>query len=179
MPVIRGEMRGAKIPDAERNAMLQKLKSELAGIESAGGRPVWDLPLFFEIPLQRLDGSSDRIDVIVVWNSFQPIPFEDRAMLILEAYEDRASRIAQTIGVTCDEAMEQTLLPYRIMHHEQPGAVTASEISQAMLAEGGFEYGGRVELLLPTRQMAEKVQARLYERLPKGAWYIGEIVRYD
>jgi hypothetical protein len=177
MPVIRGQVRGPSLTDDQRNALLQKLENELAGSSSSSGLAMWDNPLIFEIPLERLDGTLDRIDVIVVWDAFRNLRSEERTGLILEAYGDRESSISQALGVTHDEMMDQALLPYRMMHMEHPGEVDLHVINNAMLDEGGFMIGNRAELLLPTRRMAEAALARLNERVPNGRWAIGELVR--
>lgn len=177
MPVIRGQARGPSLSDDQRNALLQKLGNELAGKSSTTGRAVFDTPLIFEIPLERLDGTLDRIDVLVVWDAFRSLRSEERTGLILDAYGNREDSISQAVGVTHDEMMDQALLPYRMMHIERPGEVDPNEINNAMLDEGGFMIGGNAELLLPTRRMAEAAQERLYERVPNGRWAIGEMVR--
>ena len=40
---------------------------------------------------------------------------EDRTRLILDAYGDDQEKIAQALGVTYEEAIEQQLLPYTIV----------------------------------------------------------------
>ena|ERR1017187_5564581 len=177
MPVIRGQARGPSVTEDQRKVLLEKLENELAGKSPPSGQSVYEIPLIFEIPLERLDGSLDRIDVLVVWDAFRHLRSEERTGLILEAYGDREGSISQALGVTHDEMMDQALLPYRMMHMERPGEVDPNEINNAMLDEGGFMIGNRAELLLPTRRMAEAAKARLDERVPNGRWAIGEMAR--
>jgi hypothetical protein len=158
--------------------MLAKLANELAGKSFPNAKAVWEVPLIFEIPLERLDGSADRFDVLVVWDAFKNLRPDERTVLILEAYGARAEIVSQSIGVTHGEMMDQGLLPYRMMHRDRPGEADPGEITRAMLDEGGFLIGDEPELLLPTRKMAEAAQARLYERIPKGAWALGELITY-
>jgi hypothetical protein len=176
MPVVRGPVKGPSVAAEARKSMLEKLENELAGKPHAKGKTMWEVPLIFEIPLERLDGTSDRIDVLVVWNEFGIMRPQERSVLILEAYGDRADVVSQATGVNHDEMMEQGLLPYRMMHMERPDDADPAEINQAMLDEGGFLIGDRAELLLPTRKMAEAAAARLNERVPKGRWAVGELM---
>jgi hypothetical protein len=176
MPVIRGPVKGPALAHDKRMELLERFVNELSGNPSPSDKIVWESPLIFEIPLERLDGTSDHIDVLVVWDAFRDLRSEERSTLILDAYKDRADNIVQALGVTHDEMMEQCVLPYRMMHMERPGEVDLSELNNAMLHEGGFQIGNRVELLLPTRRMAEAALGHLYERVPKGAWAIGEFV---
>ncbi len=176
MPVIKGPVKGPSLTDERRKDLLQKLEKELAGNSSASDKVVWEVPLIFEIPLDRLDGTSDRMDVLVVWDAFQDIRSEERSALILDAYHDRAEKIVQALGVTRVEAGEQNLLPYEIRQTADAGSEGAAN---AMVAEGGIQIGSRVKLYLPTRKMAEAALSRLYERVPKGGWAIGEVMSYQ
>jgi hypothetical protein len=176
MPVIRGQARGTVLADDRRKELLQKLRDELATESSSNGQSACDTPLIFEIPLERLDGSSDRMDVLVVWDAFKDIRSEDRTALILDAYQDQAAKIAQALGVTESEAWEQDLLPYSVRSTAPRGVLDSAEMIEVMLKEGGIKIGDHVELSFPTRAMAQSAMVRLYERLPKGAWGIAEAV---
>jgi hypothetical protein len=167
MPVIRGQSRATALTADHRNALLERLKSELAGKATPDG------PLIFEIPLEY----SDSIDILVVWQAFEGIRSEDRSGLILEAYNEQQGRIAQALGVTYEEAMEQQLLPYAVVPMVRPGDGDPAELREAMLAEGGIRRPGeRVDLRFPTMAMAQAAQQRLCERLPGGYWSISQTI---
>jgi hypothetical protein len=173
MPVIRGPVRGPSLTDEKRAELIDKLEKELAGNSASTDKVVWDVPLIFEIPLERLDGSSDRMDVLVVWDAFEGLRSEERSALILDAYHEQAEKIVQALGATRMEATEEHLVPYQI---RQMGEADPGEAAKAMLAEGGFKIGNKIVLRLPTRKMAEAALGRLYERLPKGNWVIAESI---
>lgn len=175
MPVIRGQVRGRNLTEAQRNSMLEKLHNELFG-KPLRGKNASENPLIFEIPLERLDGTADRIDVLVVWDAFRDVRSDERTALILDAYGGQAEKVAQAMGATLDEAMEQGLLPYRIVHIQWPDEFDSAEMNGALLDEGAFELGGHLELYLPTRKMAEAALVHLNQRVPNGRWGIGEYV---
>jgi hypothetical protein len=174
MPVIRGPVRASTLTKEKRDEMFAILQGELAGAAPSNGKAVWEAPLIFEIPLERLDGPSDRIDVIVVWNAFEDIRSEERSALILDAYGDRADMIVQALGATREEAMEQYLLPYRILPMEQRADLDSTESGKAMLDEGGFLIGNRVLLYYPNRKMADVAIERLFKKAPNARWALGE-----
>ena len=176
MPVIRGPVKGPSLTDDQRKGLLARLENELSGKSSASEKTVWEVPLIFEMPLDRLDGPPDRMDVLVVWDALEGLRSEERSALILDAYHDQADKIIQALGVTREEAMDQCVLPYRMMHLDRPGEVDQDAITKAMLDEGGFLVGDRAELLLPTRRIAEAALDRLNNRIPEGRWAIGEFV---
>jgi hypothetical protein len=135
-------------------------------------QPTTGGPCIFEIPL----AGSDRIDVMVVWDKFDRIRSEDRTNLILEAYGGQTENIAQALGVTMREALQQNLLPYQITPLARQGDVNKADLEVAMLAEGGMRGpNGIVELRLPDVAIAEEALRRLNEKVPKGYWSISEV----
>jgi hypothetical protein len=176
MPLIRSPKIELSLTDEKRKELLQQLENELAGKPSSG-KSAWEIPLVFEMLLERLNGPSDRMDVLVVWDAFRDIRSEERTDLISDAYHERADLIVQALGATPAEALDQCLLPYHVMHMDRPGETDPDEMRKALLDEGAFQLGQRLELYLPTRKMAEAAQARLNERVPNGRWAIGEMVR--
>ena len=163
MPVIRGDVARTAVSPERRNSLLQVLSGELSGEGRPGG------PVIFEIPLDE----SGRIDVLVVWQEFQGLRSEDRSSLIEDAYGSRQGNIAQALGVTFQEAIEQHLLPYAVVPMVRQGEVDAAELRAVMLAEGGFpEPQNKVNLRFPTMAMAETVHRRLCDKLPRGYWSI-------
>jgi hypothetical protein len=168
MPVIRGESKKSILTEPLRKELLEQLRNELSGKRAGGG------PLIFEIPLEQ----TDRIDVLVVWDAFEDLRSEERAKLILDSYGDDALRIAQILGVTYQEALDEHLLPYVVRPQARQGRAVAADIRQAMLDEGGIALpGGKVDLRFPTAAMAEAAHARLYKRLPKSSWSIAQTAK--
>ncbi len=143
------------------------MANELAGRHAEKG------PVVFEIPLN----DSDRIDVLVVWHEFPEIRSEDRTSLILEAYQNRPDNIADALGVTYDEAMDQHLLPYAVVPMTRRGEGDKQQERKAMLQEGGIALPqGKVDLRFPTMAMAETARRHLCDRLPQGYWSISQSV---
>lgn len=162
MPVIKGQPRVKTLDEGRRNALITRLGLELANKGDVDG------PTIFEIPLDQ----SDRMDVLVVWHEFHDLRAEDRTGLIMQAYGGNAERIAQALGVTQAEAVEQGLLPYRVVAVTQSHGSAADELKKAMLGEGGFLTGGDVDLRLPTQTMAIEAIERLSARIPGMGWRI-------
>src|SRR5260221_3613502 len=102
MPVIRGEPAAKAITPEQQKNLVDQLKKELSGQVIQNGLVI------FEIPLEQ----SDKIDVLVVWDAWEPFRSEDRSTIILEAYAKQKRDIAQALGVTYREALEQQVLPY-------------------------------------------------------------------
>lgn len=154
MPVIRADSTMRAVPTVLRKALLEQLANERAGKPQPNG------PLIFEIPLEQ----SDKIDVLAVWQAFSSLRAEDCTGLIMEVYKDQEARIAQALGVTYNEAMEQNLLPYAVVPMAQPDDVDPAELRKAMLAEGASASSdGKVELRFPSMLMAKTAHRRLCE----------------
>ncbi|MBI2804950.1 MAG: hypothetical protein HYX68_08215 [Planctomycetes bacterium] len=168
MPVIRGEMKWTVLTNNQRKALLKSLVSELAGKSSPNG------PVIYEIPLEL----SDRVDILVVWDEFRELRSEDRTTLILDAYKDRKAKIAQALGVTREEALQQYLLLYEVkpISHSGFAGVDMGKVRKAMLEEGGFPLGeDRIALRFPTQAMAEEASHRLMQQVPQVTWYIEQV----
>jgi hypothetical protein len=165
MPVIRGTSTATVLTADRRNALFEELAQELSGQRVKNG------PLIFEIPLEQ----SNRMDVLVVWEAFEGILSEERTGLILEVYKDQKGKIAQALGVTYGEALEQHLLPYSVVPMTRRGKADPNELRQAMLDEGAVSTADeKVDLRFPTMAMAESAHQRLCERLPQGYWSIAQ-----
>ena len=176
MPVIRGPIKKPTLSDGERRVLLERLESELAGKKPVSGNVAWEIPLIFEIPLERLDGPSDRMDVFVVWDSFQNLRSDERTALILEAYHDRADQIVQALGVTRQEASDQCLLPYDVTSLILDDDIDTNEVNQAKLEEGGFSVSqDKVVLRFPTRSMAEAAARRLLAKFRGINWNVEQL----
>ncbi len=167
MPVIRGERTEPSFPPAARDALLERLRRELAGERSEGG------PFIFQIPLPQ----SDRDDVLVVWDEWESVRSEDRTEIILEAYGPQQDSIAQALGVTYQEAVEQHLLPYGVSPMARRDEIEPHKLRQAMTEAGAFVLpDGAVDLRFPTRSMAEAAHRKLCKEMPGGYWTIAEAV---
>ena len=103
MPVFR--VAATKVSAAVRKSLLQKLKQERQNPSASGE------PMVFEIPVEE----PDRIEVLVVWQEWENVPSAERTSVILDAYKDQRDKLAQAVGVTYEEAMQQQLLPYSIV----------------------------------------------------------------
>jgi hypothetical protein len=169
MPVIRGQARVSANTAEQRQKVAQQLAEELAGEHTPSG------PVIFEIPFEQ----QDRIDVLVVWDAWNPFTTTDRSNMILDAYKDSKVQIAQALGVTYNEAIEQQILPYAVVPMTRPGEINEEEMKKAMLAEGGFELtNGKVDLRFPAMSLAEQAHKRLADALPRGYWSIAQTVGY-
>jgi hypothetical protein len=163
MPVIRGQPQVSAVTVEQRQEVAQQLARELAGERTLSG------PVIFEIPI----GQKSLIDVLVVWNAWEPFNSTDRSEMILDAYKPLKFQIAQPLGVTYHEAIEQQVLPYAVVPMIRRGEIGEEDVKNAMLAEGGFVLeNGRVDLRFPTMPLAEQAHKRLTDALPKGYWSI-------
>jgi hypothetical protein len=165
MPVIRLTPTASAFRREQRQALLDQLSRELAGQATEKG------PVVFEIPLDQID----KMDVLVVWEAWKDVPSEIRSDVILEAYKDKKDAISQALGVTHQEANDQTLLPYAVLPMARRGEVDPETLKAAMLKQGGFTLeGGKVDLRFPTRTMAQEAHRRLCDEVPKGYWSMVE-----
>lgn len=169
MPVIRGRAPESVVTVEQRQDVAERLARELAGEQTPKG------PVIFEIPLER----HDRIDVLVVWDAWKPFESEDRSKMILDAYKDSRSQVAQALGVTYEEAIEQQVLPYAVVPMIRPEELDEQDVKNVMRAQGGFELeNGKVDLRFPTMSLAEEAHRRLADSMPKGYWSIVQTVGY-
>lgn len=169
MPVIRGEAQPSAVTAEQRQKVAEQLAKELAGEQTPDG------PVIFEFPFEQ----ADRIDVLVVWDAWKRFPSTDRSDLILEAYQGSNVQIAQALGVTYQEAIEQQVLPYAVVPMIRQGDIDEETVRNAMLAEGGFALeSGNVDLRFPTMSLAQQAHKRLTDKMPKEYWSIFETVGY-
>jgi hypothetical protein len=167
MPVFRVEATASVITAEQRGRVIDQFTRELSGETTPDG------PVIFEIPFER----SDKFDVLVVWDAWGPFSSEDRSSIILGAYKEQRAKIAQALGVTFQEAIEQQLLPYAVIPMVRPGEVDPEELKKTMVAEGGRTLASsKVDLRFPTMALAEQAHRRLSDKLPKGYWSIVQTV---
>jgi hypothetical protein len=167
MPVIRGQIKPLPILDEQRKQVAEQLTKELSGERTENG------PVIFEIPFK----DQVRVDVLVVWNAWEPFTSSDRSDIILNAYKEdpknASIQIAQALGVTHKEAIEQQILPYAVMPIARGSDIGAEDVKKAMVDEGGFKLdNGNIDLRFPTMSLAEEAHKRLVDKLPKGYWSI-------
>jgi hypothetical protein len=154
-------------PDV-RESLLTELRNEIQGPGTMDG------PIVFEI-----SESQDMISVIVVWKRWKEVArSEDRSDIILDACKDNPQRIAQALGVTYDEALQEQLLPYAVVsqfEHDKFRFLVCNkdrakandlldDIREAKRKQGGFlRPNGNVDLRFPTRAMAEQAEMALVQ----------------
>lgn len=162
MPIIRGEFQNSLITEEQRRAIVDQLVQERMGTQTSKG------PIIFEIPFD-----EGAIDVLVVWDEWKPFSSTQRTNLIREAYQGVNTRIAQALGVTYQEAIDQQVLPYSVVPMSRSGEINEDEARTAMLEMGGYlNNEGKVDLRFPTMAFAEHAHKQLADRLPQGYWSI-------
>lgn len=165
MPVIRLTATGSVFKGEDREPMIAQLAKELKG------EPTENPPVIFEIPLSGVD----KIDVLVVWEKWKEkdVPSQTRGEIILAAYGGEQNKIAQPLGVTYKEAMEQNLLPYAVVPMTRKNEVPVDQLKAVMKKYGGFVLDDdKVDLRFPTMEMAREVHKKLVDEMPKGYWSI-------
>lgn len=118
---------------------------------------------------------TGAVRATVVWDKWDPVAPEDRAAIILRAYElaegkEFRDRIALPIGLTVPEAHASGLLPVQILPALRPGdPVTLHQCYEAMKAEGASTLlePDTPRLWFATEKDAEDARARLVGRLPQ------------
>lgn len=185
MPVIGPSGRG------EPRAYLQGQLSDLL-VRELMGELTHRGPVIFEIQI-----GVGEIDVIVVWDAWRPIPHMDRSLIIRGAYARYAKNLERAFqsidssqktdqivpavrmitGATSEEVRAHDLLPYRVEPNIQAGEVDDEDLEILMREVGAIEMpDGRLELRLPTKQLAAEIHARLMDRMPEAHWSIVENV---
>jgi hypothetical protein len=164
MPVIRMSTTTTTLPPDVRESLLTRLKDEFDQSTEGG-------PVIFEIPL-----GIECFDVLVVWQEWANLRSEDRTRLILDAYGENQEKIAQALGVTYEEAIQQQLLPYTIVSafenhkfawlvcdkNEGKAEKLLADIRNDKRANGGIVLSkDRVELRFPTQAMADNICEKL------------------
>ena len=163
MPVIRFSPTATVFKREEREAMVAQLAKELAGEATEQG------PVIFEIPLEGME----KFDALVVWGKWKDLASQTRSEIILAAYKEKKDKIAQPLGVTYKEAIEQNLLPYGVVPLTRNGEIPLEKLKEAMKKHGAFVLpGAKVDLRFPTMEMARQAHQKLIDELPKGYWSI-------
>lgn len=160
--IIRGREQVAR--PTRFPGLVDELAHELKqGSES--GQPVIDE--------QHFPGTG-KIRAIVFWDKWDPVPHEERAEIILRAYEkaegkEVRERLALAVGLTFPEAFEAGMLPFQVIPLLRKGdPVSAEDCYQAMVDEGASHLfpDGKPELRFATEESAKVSIQRLVKRLP-------------
>ena len=165
MPVIRLTVTATVFEREDREAMTIQLAKELAGETTDDG------PVIFEIPLTGID----KFDALVVWEKWKAkdVAPQTRSEMILAAYGENKDKIAQPLGVTYKEAMEQNLLPYAVVPMTRKNEVPISQLKAAMKKHGAFVLDNdKIDLRFPTMEMARQAHQKLVDEMPTGYWSI-------
>jgi len=168
MPVIKLTATGSVLNDADKSAIVAQLNKELQS-------PTDDGPVIFEIPLS----GEGKFDVLVVWEKWKEkaVPAQTRSDMILAAYGDKKNKIALPQGVTYQEAIEQNLLPYAVIPMARKNEVSAELLKASMKKYGAFTLPGeKVDLRLPTIELASDIHKKLVDELPKAYWSIAQSI---
>jgi len=129
---------------------------------------------------------TNAVRVSVIWDKWADLSDEERATLILQAYElvegeEFRDRIALAIGLTTPEAYESGLLPYHLRTAIRKGdPVSAEQCAKAMIDQGAsllFDPK-KPQLRFATEKEAEACRQRLIGALPgsEPVWIIAKEV---
>jgi hypothetical protein len=165
--------------------LVEPIVAALKDVEQTDG------PVIFEVPA----GSTDFVQVIVVWNRWSELPADVRSRIVIEAYERAgvdvpdivgADRISTIIPVTVGQALEMGVLSYSVQCNVHRSDPNYGRIQQLMKQEGAIETDGGTDLRLPTVELAREARDRLQvgtrEMVPEVHWQItqqvGRIIDY-
>ena len=128
--------------------------------------------------------STGKVKILVIWDDWKDLPFEQRTNIILSAMEqsdgkDYRARVALANGLTVREAVAAGMLPYQLFPALRQGdKVTLAQCRDPMLAEGAsLLFGPKIlQLRFPTEESAEACRKRLIEKLPdsKEIWILSQ-----
>ncbi|MGA7499533.1 MAG: hypothetical protein WBX00_22620 [Isosphaeraceae bacterium] len=142
-------------------------------------------PVIFEVTT----GSTDFVEVIVVWDRWSDLSADVRTQVVSEAYRQvsgqvtdavNLDRISTIIPVTVSQALEMGVLPYSVQCSVHRSADNYEHVRQLMKREGAIETETGTELRLPTMQMAREARDRLQnatrDMIPEVMWQISQQV---
>jgi hypothetical protein len=132
----------------------------------------------------------------VIWDRWQGVPPDVRSSIIVGAYkkydlnrdasDQMSHRITQTIGATASEAIDLSLLPYRVANVLDDAAKRDPRfelVRREMRKAGAIETYRGLELRFPMMQLAKEAAFRLNEFSRKNMpefqllWQMGQEVR--
>ena len=105
---------------------------------------------------------TGKMRVTVLWDQWDDVPHEERAEIILKAYEnaegtDFREKIALAVGLTFPEGFEAGMLPFQVIPLLRKGdPVSAEDCLKAMHDEGASQLfpGGKPELRFASEKEA-------------------------
>ncbi len=150
-----------------------------------------DGPVIFEVAT----GSTDFVEVIVVWDRWSDLSADVRTQLVSEAYRQVSSQvpdgvsldhISAIIPVTVSQALDMGVLPYSVQCSVHRSSDNFEQVRRLVKLEGAIETETGTELRLPTMQMAREARDRLQnatrDMVPEAMWQIsqqmGRIIDY-
>lgn len=155
----------SKSPNRAR--LVQELAQALAQPEAHRSRTL----RLIQKPLEAID----QVEVVLIWENWKGIPFQERSKIILEAFDaarhDLREKVYTAIGRTIDEAITLGYLPFSITpltHHEE--GRLRDELLQIMRSEGAIDTKAGPQLRFQSIEEAEEVYKRLLHRKPGPYW---------
>jgi hypothetical protein len=173
MPRIR---KGLEVPRARHPDLVMELAAELRSSHDIGQPRIEELTF----------PKTGAVHVTAFWDRWGPVPDDQRALCILQAYEEVEGqafrdRIALAVGLTFPEARESGLLPFRITPAVRQGdPVTLGQCVEAMTRLGAstLDNPARPLLCFASVDEAEACVRRLRQELPgsEPVWIIQQEV---
>jgi hypothetical protein len=178
---------------SQPSARLDNAKHELVDsiVKALRDEQPDDGLVIFEV----LTGSSDFVEVIVVWDRWAELSADARNKIVIKAYQQAsasgsgslsADQISTILPVTVSQAIEMGVLPYSVQYNVLQSDVRYEKIRELLKRQGAIETDLGTELRLPTLQMAkdarDRLQADTLDLQPAVHWQIaqqmGRIVDY-
>ena len=127
--------------------------------------------------IRKTIGRSGLQDLMVIWEGWKGIPFEERTATILEANDTLEETIKTDVyvaqGLTTDEAIALGYLPFRIEPIVKSSEnVDLERIVTAMKEEGGVETSTGLQLRFTSLEEAQEVFVRLQKKVSGPFWMI-------
>jgi hypothetical protein len=172
MPVIR------KLPSTSsgHDELVERLVNELR-TPALVGQP---------LILENTVGDTDHFNVYVIWDRWKGLPQASRQRVIRSSYQqldlNRWSKVPIAMGLTYREAIEEGVLPVRLVPWDWAGEGSAlpDGLPEAMIAEGAIAMpDGQLELRFPTHEAAEEAFRRLHGKFGNHLRLIEEVPRDD
>jgi hypothetical protein len=117
--------------------------------------------------------------VVVIWDAWSDMDRDERAGIILDAYQNagvlNGDAITVAMGLTQQEAMQLGYLPYGIITlRKNSDPVSLTRLKQAMERVGGVQVrtGSLLQVRFPTQDLAQEAYRQLAERVPGPYWAI-------
>ncbi len=167
MPKIRVQ---PEAMSSQHPELVRELQLELQSSREFGQ------PLILEEPFAR----SEDLRITVFWDKFDGIDDDERARIILAAYQRcdaEPTKIAVALGLTFPEAADDGLLPYQIVPNwraSDPVSLERCFGAMKQLGASTLRNPTEPELRCATPEQANTCVTRLVELIPesKGIWKI-------